>query len=240
MASLAEIEAYSQAIDDLSAVAYAQIKALLLSLDDPNPIVFRDALLRTYPELLAPFTSAATQVAAAWYTSLRSNAGVVGVFKPVLAPTPPAEQLDAGVRYSLSPLFRPQEFIGSDILSLLAGFTQRMIADAGRNTISGSSVADRVRVGWARIPRLGCCAFCGLLASRGAVYKSAETAGRGNEYHNHCRCVVVPKFPNGDNDYLTTTQRHFEDLYSEALSDVNGRVSFKETLKTWRIENGTH
>jgi hypothetical protein len=215
--SLSEIDAYSEAIDSLSAVAFAQVKALLLSLDDPNPIVFRDALLATYPELLAPFTTAASQVAASWYSTLRANAGITGTFRPALAPTPPTAQLDAGVRYSLTPLFQPQQFIGSDILSLLAGFTQRMIADAGRDTISRSAVRDSVRTGWARIPRVACCAFCALLGSRGAVYKSETTAGgEGNRYHNHCRCVVAPKFPGADNDYLAEVQQHFDGIYADA------------------------
>lgn len=240
MVSLSEIDAYSEAIDSLSAVAFAQLKALLLSLDDPNPIVFRDALLATYPELLAPFTTAASEVAASWYSTLRANAGISGTFRPVLAPTPPTVQLDAGVRYSLSPLFQPQKFIGSDILTLLAGFTQRMIADAGRDTISGSAVKDPTRVGWQRIPRAGACAFCALLGSRGAVYKSETTAGgEGNKYHNHCRCVVAPKFPGADNDYLNYTEQHFKDLYQETDGIVDGRTNFKATLASWRQEHGT-
>jgi hypothetical protein len=248
--SLSEIDAYSEAIDSLSAVAFAQLKALLLSLDNPNPIVFRDALLATYPELLAPFTTAASLVAASWYSTLRANAGITGTFAPVLAPPPPTDQLDAGVRYSLTPLFQPEKFIGSDILTLLAGFTQRMIADAGRDTISGSATQDPTRVGYQRVPRAGACAFCSLLASRGAVYRSAESAGGvvgrgvdasetagkvggqgkgvnprgsqaiGSKYHNHCRCVVAPKFPGADNDYLNYVEQHFEEIHAKALKEI--------------------
>lgn len=37
------------------------------------------------------------------------------------------------------------------------------------------------------------CDFCLVLASRGPVYGSAETAGgEGNKYHDHCDCVPVP------------------------------------------------
>jgi len=41
---------------------------------------------------------------------------------------------------------------------------------------------------WRRIPEAGACAFCLMLATRGAVYSSARTAGEGNAYHRHCRC----------------------------------------------------
>lgn len=43
---------------------------------------------------------------------------------------------------------------------------------------------------WARIPEPGACAFCRMLASRGAVY-TKETVLRtddGLKYHPHCRC----------------------------------------------------
>lgn len=224
MATRAEVEEYQSAIDGLTTVAFAQVKALLQALDQPNPIAFRDALLATYPDLLAPYLASAGEVAAVWYSALRSGAGLSVPFVAQAASPAPVEQLESGVRYALSPLFRPQEFIGSDVLSLLAGFTQRMIADQGRSTVEGNAVRDSVRVGWARVPSPGCCAFCGLLASRGAVYRSEESAGGvvgrgvdaaatagkrggqgrgvrargsaslGDGYHNFCRCTVVPVF----------------------------------------------
>lgn len=38
----------------------------------------------------------------------------------------------------------------------------------------------------------GSCAFCDMLASRGPVYYSRETAGEFNHYHPGCDCRVVP------------------------------------------------
>lgn len=54
----------------------------------------------------------------------------------------------------------------------------------------------RERVKFMRVPRADChCAFCITMASRGAVYRTRETAGGGdpvNRYHRDCRCSVVP------------------------------------------------
>lgn len=249
MATLSEIESYQNVIDGLSAVAFAQIKTLLLTVDDPNPIVFRDALLDAYPELLLPFTDSAAQVSAQWYMELREGTGITSPFTPVLAASPPKEQLDAGVRYALSPVFQPQRFIGSDVLSMLAGFTQRMIADAGRDTISGSTAVETRRTYYQRVPRAGCCAFCGLLASRGAAYRSASSAGAvqgrgvdasdtagkaggqgkgvqargsqaiGDRFHDFCRCVVAPKFYDADNDYLDYVEKYFSDQYGDVAAE---------------------
>lgn len=63
-----------------------------------------------------------------------------------------------------------------------------------RDTMAASAVASGI--GWARVPSgPATCAFCLMLASRGAVYTTRRTAaaGRlGNSYHGHCDCRVVP------------------------------------------------
>jgi hypothetical protein len=41
---------------------------------------------------------------------------------------------------------------------------------------------------WRRVPEAGACSFCLMLATRGAVYRTAQTAGSGNAYHRMCRC----------------------------------------------------
>lgn len=43
-------------------------------------------------------------------------------------------------------------------------------------------------LGYRRVPEPGACAFCLMLATRGAVYSSASTAGGDNRFHAHCRC----------------------------------------------------
>lgn len=57
----------------------------------------------------------------------------------------------------------------------------------------------RQNVRWARIPTGAyTCAFCLLLASRGAVYKSSESAGLGGFDHDDCDCLVVPVYDTED------------------------------------------
>lgn len=242
----AEVDAYQSVIDGLSEVSYSRLKQLLIAIDDPNPIKFRDALLTAYPELMRPFMSAASEVAAQWYSELRAATPAKSAYRATTVPLPPDEQLDATVRYAVTPLFTPtpQPFIGSQILSLLTGASQRYIANQGRDTIVTNSYADPVRTGWARIPQPGCCAFCGLMASRGATYRSeqsalfvvgrgvdpSETAGKrggqglgkrargeaklGDKYHNHCRCVAAPVMIGGDNAIIADTQQQYLEMYT--------------------------
>lgn len=55
--------------------------------------------------------------------------------------------------------------------------------------------ADPLKPRYARVPAGGeTCRFCIMLASRGFVYASEETAGKDGHYHAHCRCKIVPGF----------------------------------------------
>lgn len=50
-------------------------------------------------------------------------------------------------------------------------------------------------VRFARVPSGGeTCPFCMMLASRGAVYYSEQTAGADGHYHPNCRCRIVPSW----------------------------------------------
>lgn len=72
------------------------------------------------------------------------------------------------------------------------------------------------RVAYMRVPSAGCtCAFCIMMASRGAVYKTRESAGGGdvaNRYHLHCRCSVVPVSVN-DTTIEGYSTEEFQDQY---------------------------
>lgn len=47
-------------------------------------------------------------------------------------------------------------------------------------------------VRWARVPSASACDFCMMLATRGAVYLSRESAAGKGGYHSSCRCLPVP------------------------------------------------
>lgn len=84
---------------------------------------------------------------------------------------------------------------------LLWGAMQRMASNAYRETIRKSAFA--AGNGFARVPEPGACAFCLMLASRGAVYYSKEEAikagqsrySRSNRmdksYHDNCKCSAI-------------------------------------------------
>lgn len=75
---------------------------------------------------------------------------------------------------------------------------------------------------WARIPRgTKTCAFCMMLASRGYVYRSEESAGGlGNYYHPHDECIVVPSW--GASTYTDYDNKAYLNIYETALKEAGG------------------
>ena len=81
------------------------------------------------------------------------------------------------------------EFARNDAFRSL---NETIIANVGRDRDKGAMFA-RVPTGFET------CAFCLMLASRGAVYHSRKTAGEWGRFHRGCDCKVVPSFE-GDPD----------------------------------------
>lgn len=69
------------------------------------------------------------------------------------------------------------------ISSKLIGYSDRRIQNVYRDVTEQAAIGDPYSVGWQRIAYAGSCAFCRMLAGRGAVYKTNASAsfvvGRG-------------------------------------------------------------
>lgn len=70
----------------------------------------------------------------------------------------------------------------------------RHTLNGGRTVMREAAVQDPAAWGWARITDTDPCDFCKMLADRGAVYKTAKTAGQLQQYHDGCACAVVAVF----------------------------------------------
>lgn len=67
------------------------------------------------------------------------------------------------------------------------------ITNRARNVVVNT--CRRYKTRFYRVPERRACWFCLMLASRGAVYYSEYTAGKGHKYHAHCRCTVRAVLP---------------------------------------------
>lgn len=144
-----------------------------------------EALLRdSLPALIEAYGLAAATVAADWYDETREEVEARGRFTAA-----PVEIDDVGAQALIGwALDEATDF--NAFQSLVAGGTQRRIANHSRLTVAGSSVADPAARGWKRVG-VGNCDFCRLLISRGAVYTEASADFRS---HDHCNCSPAPEW----------------------------------------------
>lgn len=157
----------------------------------------RDLLLDLMPELLSEVLLQVAFDAVSYYETQRSKFPDLAPLPDLLEPTVEVDQesLEGSIRWSVSPLFEDTENGQELTLKNLSKVMDRLIREQETNTIFEEIARDNEPVGYFRVPEVDACAFCIMLASRGAVYESAETAGEVKDFHDWCRCEVGVLFP---------------------------------------------
>lgn len=178
-------------------------------------------------------------LAADFYDAQRAAADVSGRFTVPLADPPPAEQVENSLRWATKDLWprdpddptttvaqKQPMAVRLEAAEVKAEqVAQRLAAEEGRATIRQAVDRDREAVAYARAAALGACSFCKLMASRGAVYKNAQTAGRdANErfsgadsvvkFHNDCHCTIIAVF-RGQRFELSAHAAEWDRIYRE-------------------------
>lgn len=179
------IELYRADLAELVRLAESDLAELWTQVNDAR--IARELLADVLPSLVDVYGSAAATLAADWYDEARIEAEVAGRFRAITGELPTAGRTEALAGWAVEPL-RAVEPDPATALTKAQGGLQRIVANAGRDTITRSSVADPGARGWQRTG-VGECAFCQMLISRGTVY-TRRTADFGA--HDHCKCAAVP------------------------------------------------
>ena len=240
-------QSYGFVLDRVRDMAVASAGQLIMSLADQPQPVFRQAMLDLAPEAFGPYGELVSASAATFYEEARAVQEFRGSFDAETLP------LDTGRLYALvgagtAPAMFEQgaaamwSFIGGAIVSALS-------EHASDTIIGNAGLDDRNTVYYQRVPKAGCCAFCGMLASRSAAYTSKaaaesvvgrgvpveKTRGRrggqgkgirprgtrrlGDLYHDHCRCEGVP-VKAGNSVQLQAQADDYYDKYRVAADKV--------------------
>ena len=233
------LQEYQRAQQRLLARAERELARFADRLDWSDLVRAREQFKAFLPELAAVYGEATATVAAEWYDELRSEAGARGPFSAVLADIPGPEVIHPGLVWAMQPGFDSGD-IGA-ARDRIGRVTARHIRNAGRNTIAASAELDPAGPRWARVPtRMDPCAFCVMLASRGPVYWTQETAelsAAGRTYHSDCGCDPVPVWegdplPDGyDPDALYQ-------IYQDARAVAGGDT--RAILAEMRLQQGIH
>ncbi len=102
----------------------------------------------------------------------------------------------------------------------VAGTMGRAVRNHARATMRSNT--DRYGGRYARVPTGDkTCAFCLMLASRGFVYRSEDSAGEFDQYHDGCDCVVVASFDTDNSAIEGYSPDEYYKMYRDARAEAD-------------------
>ena len=188
--SQARLNAYRSQVDAYSEAAGTFVSEYISALLAQNPSMsvaeVRNEAIEAIKDSLNAFGDQAASVALDFLEDIVASYGL-NVSTSIVDAIDDA-MIDGGVRYAARKLIEGDiaGFTG-DVADLSRFYTKRI---AFENMVANCE-SNNIR--YARVPSgFETCEFCIMLASRGFVYHTAQTAGEGHAYHKSCDCVVVP------------------------------------------------
>lgn len=166
------------------------------------------AVSRAMTQVVARGYAASTAAAATYLKAHAAESGV-DLQRILTAPAIDLDQLNTALRVTGPVAVKRAAAAGMDPVTAaraaavqLTGSTSRLAMNGGRATVNSTVAGSDQITGWRRaLESARPCYFCAMLASRGAVYKTAETAGAGQHWHDHCHCQPEPLYGHeGDPD----------------------------------------
>jgi len=181
VATQAELEQVRRALNRLSQAAQNDMAAVWDSLPTWSRMTVSTALSQGWEWVLERYGNMASTLAADFF---EVQAVDLGVKRPKSVIAPPMDERRAMARLGWAVSTEDQR---GNMLVLL----DELVKQPYRSTMQNSAHA--AHLAWARVPSGSeTCAWCIMLASRGAVYHSAELAKlgtNGKKYHGFCDCV---------------------------------------------------
>jgi hypothetical protein len=166
-----------QALSALARLGTRDLATIWRKLNLSAPDKLADPLAEVLAAISERYGAAAASLAADWYDEARDDAQAAGRFSAVIADGPDTERMQALSRWGVGPLFGAAPD-GAAALTLIAGGLQRIVLDQARDTTAASVALDPAKPRFARHASANACAFCALMATRGAAYTSEEDALR--------------------------------------------------------------
>lgn len=203
-------------LDQVGRLAQSDLDRMWQQATQLADVDFFTYVVQAFPDLVDPYHQAAGQLAANWFEdSLPASPYIAKVVDPL-----PVERITSSVQWALG----GDGIVGKDRLS---GTLQRAVFDGARQTTVLNARATNTN--WARYASATACAFCRLLATRGADYRGEDTAG--TKVHDHCSCIPVEDRTNDYQppDYVEQWQAEYV-----AARDYAGSSDPTQILAAWR------
>lgn len=185
------IENYSKTLNTVSEQARRQLAEALNKIDYSQDVAtIREAVIAVMQPACGASASLAARLAAEFYDGLRARFGVVDDFEAEPESLRNPDATSGAVRAFAQDLVEDKpldDFVGKCV-DRIDYETRR----AANECVAYNAKNDPKKPKWARIPAgAETCEWCIMLASRGFVYHTEETASHA---HAHCDCRVMPSW----------------------------------------------
>ena len=166
----------------------------------------------------------------------RADSAARGRFTATLPASGAASQASRYVSWATDPLFVGE---AADALDRMSGVVDAAALQDGRSTVIHNANRDPAKPRWARVPVGKTCAWCLMLASRGAVYRSAQTAGSATEFHRACDCQPTPSWDWGRDLPPSYDEGELYGVYERARADAGSGDTKQITAAMRRLDGGS-
>ena len=222
------VENYSRALNVVSERARAALVDALSQLDYTADIAdIRNAVIAIMQPACGASATMAARLAADFYNGLRAQFGIDDGYMAQVDSQRVPEATTGAVRAFVQDLVddKPiEQFVGK-----CADRIDYETRKAANECVEFNAKNDPKKPRWARVPTgVETCQFCIMLASRGFVYHSEETASHA---HAHCDCRVIPSW-----DKSPTAQGYDPDLYYDMWKHPEKYAQQKPTNETPKVE----
>lgn len=227
MATPQQVEQVRRALAVLSGHARRDFLRVWSTLDHSDFAAIRRVLDDFWPELIGHYGEMAAALGADDFVLQAADIGLRG--EPQLVRAVDPERALARMRWAIGTTSQ---------LGNLSTILDELVKQPYRSTMQRSAAS--AGGGWARVPSGSeTCSFCLMLASRGTVYESRESAKfrkDGRTYHGDCDCT--PVLTKSDSDLPYDVEKLY-DKYEEARNAADSG-STKKILSELRQQQGTH
>lgn len=187
------LDSLTVAINRLSAATQKVVLARLNDIEYTDIADLREKVIALLEEYLPTATDNAAAYAATSYDAIREySVGEMLGAQAVSQRKPEATRGAVKALVDIVDKGKPWEMFVTQVLDRCDFEIKRA---AGESTAYNAE-HDRLKPRFARVPTGNeTCNFCTMLASRGFVYLSEETAGALSHYHPNCDCRIVQGYP---------------------------------------------
>lgn len=185
------LDRYSDGIKAVSERAQKAMDARLRSMDYSDMTQAIDRIVADMNTVCGAAAEASAEMGAVFYDGISQLQTGEGYEAAAYS-----DHLDEGTEKAVRGIV--QEGVDGNLEGMIGQLLARVDYETKRaagNTVIQNARRDRRSPRYARVPSgVETCPFCIMLASRGPIYHTAESAGFNNHYHPNCDCRIVPMF----------------------------------------------